>query len=174
MSQFNRQRSSNNGNGRCLHVLFALSYLQAKAQKRLCSSYVPPDPQILRPATSMPKVAAWPLYNASVNQRLLSCTLLAGHTIRLAWLASAGQAFLLLSRGHWQLILWKKIMNDKISGLYNDDGSKINQALVAKPDLCVTCKKDDLAGEEELLCVLNRNAQKNTKIFECRAYESKF
>jgi len=65
-------------------------------------------------------------------------------------------------------------MKDKISGLYNDDGTKINPALVAKPDLCVTCKNDDLAGEEEILCILNRNDQKNKKVFKCGAYESKF
>lgn len=64
--------------------------------------------------------------------------------------------------------------NDDISGFYNDDGTKINPALISKPGLCVTCKKDDLGGMEEMLCVLTRNDQAGEKIFKCSAYASKY
>jgi hypothetical protein len=63
---------------------------------------------------------------------------------------------------------------EEIFGLYNDDGTKINAALVPKPALCVTCKKDDAAGEEEMLCLLNRNDQRDSKVFKCGAYQPKF
>jgi len=65
-------------------------------------------------------------------------------------------------------------MDDEISGFYDDDGNKINQELVTKPSLCITCKKDDAGGKEEILCILTRNDQKGEKSFECDAYESKF
>ena len=63
--------------------------------------------------------------------------------------------------------------NDNLSGIYNDDGTKINPALISKPSLCVTCKKDDLR-EEEILCLLTRNDQAGEKEFKCYAYESKY
>ena len=71
---------------------------------------------------------------------------------------------------------WRHNMNenDDISGIYNDDGTKINPALIAKPSLCVTCKKDDLNSEEEILCLLTRNDQAGEKNFKCCAYESKY
>ncbi|MFZ5998088.1 MAG: hypothetical protein ACOYW7_11475 [Nitrospirota bacterium] len=65
-------------------------------------------------------------------------------------------------------------MNDEISGFYDDDGNKINPDLVPKPSLCVTCKKDDEGGMEEILCTLNRNDQRGSKDFECDAHEPKF
>ena len=52
--------------------------------------------------------------------------------------------------------------NDDISGIYNDDGMKINPALIPKPSLCLTCKKDDME-EEEILCLLTRNDQAGEK-----------
>ena len=58
-------------------------------------------------------------------------------------------------------------------GLFNDDGSEINPALVVKPSLCVTCRKDGLPGEEEILCTLNRAACKCDDDFQCGAYERK-
>jgi hypothetical protein len=61
--------------------------------------------------------------------------------------------------------------NDNISGIYNDDGVKINPALIVKPSLCVTCKKDDLL-EEEPICLLTRNDQAAEKEFKCYAYEN--
>jgi len=65
-------------------------------------------------------------------------------------------------------------MNDEINGFYNDDGTKINPELVPKPSLCITCKKDDMGREEEILCILNRSDQKGEDDFICGAYESKF
>ena len=65
-------------------------------------------------------------------------------------------------------------MNDEISGFYNDDGTKINPELVPKQSLCITCKKDDAGGEEEILCILNRHDQKDEEDFKCGAYEPKF
>ena len=65
-------------------------------------------------------------------------------------------------------------MSDEIHGFYTDNGTKINPALVPKPGLCITCKKDDAGGKEELLCILNRIDQKDKEHFKCDAYESKF
>ena len=62
---------------------------------------------------------------------------------------------------------------NEISGLYNDDGTKINPSLILKPSLCITCKKDEMEGEEEILCLLNRNDQKDKKEFRCSSYVSK-
>jgi hypothetical protein len=64
-------------------------------------------------------------------------------------------------------------MSDEIHGFYRDDGAKINPELIPKPGLCITCKKDDAGGEEEILCILNRIDQKDEKHFKCYAYESK-
>lgn len=65
-------------------------------------------------------------------------------------------------------------MNDDISGIYNDDGTKIDPETVPKPSLCVTCKKDEKEGEEQMLCLLNRNDQRDETDFQCGAYEPKF
>lgn len=43
-------------------------------------------------------------------------------------------------------------MEDEISGIYDDDGNKINPDLIPKPALCMSCKKDDEPGEEDLKC----------------------
>ncbi len=66
-------------------------------------------------------------------------------------------------------------IDNDISGIYNDDGTKINPELVPKPGLCLTCKIDDLNDPmEDILCILNRAAQMD-KLgdFECGAYEKK-
>ena len=60
-----------------------------------------------------------------------------------------------------------------ISGFFNDDGTEINADLVPKPGLCLTCRKDNAGGKEEILCVLNRHDQKGDEDFECGAYEPK-
>lgn len=60
-----------------------------------------------------------------------------------------------------------------ISGYFNDDGTEINADLVPKPGLCLTCRKDDAGGKEDILCTLTRNDQKGEKEFECEAYERK-
>jgi len=65
------------------------------------------------------------------------------------------------------------MQEDWISGMYNDDGTKINPETVPKPGLCLTCKMDDVGGEEQMLCLLNRNDQRDEPDFQCGAYEPK-
>ena len=65
-------------------------------------------------------------------------------------------------------------MNEEIDGFYDDDGTKINPELVPKPSLCITCKKDDLGRNEEILCILTRHDQQDDDDFQCDAYENKF
>ena len=60
-----------------------------------------------------------------------------------------------------------------INGLFSDDGTPINPALVPKPSLCVTCKRDGLNEEEDILCTLNRADQQGEDEFICDAYEPK-
>ncbi len=60
-----------------------------------------------------------------------------------------------------------------VSGLFNDDGTEINADLIPKPGLCLTCRKDNAGGKEEILCVLTRNDQRDDDEFECGAYEPK-
>jgi hypothetical protein len=64
-------------------------------------------------------------------------------------------------------------MNDDICGFYDDDGTEMNPELLPKPALCMTCRKDDAGGTEEIICVLTRRDQKGEKNFECDAYEAK-
>ena len=60
---------------------------------------------------------------------------------------------------------------DKSEACFNrDDGTEINPELVPKPSLCVTCKKDDNLNEE-ILCILTRDDQKDEVDFICDAYE---
>ena len=56
---------------------------------------------------------------------------------------------------------------------FDDDGTEINPDLVPKPDLCVSCKKDERSGEEEILCNLTRADQQGEEEFHCEAYEPK-
>ena len=65
-------------------------------------------------------------------------------------------------------------MKDEISCFYDDDGTKINPELISNPGLCVTCKKNDAGGMEEILCTLTRSDQRGEKDFECDAYEPKY
>ena len=53
---------------------------------------------------------------------------------------------------------------------FGDDGTEINPDLIPKPDLCITCKKDGLRGEE-ILCNLTRADQQREDEFICEAYE---
>ena len=59
---------------------------------------------------------------------------------------------------------------EEINGYYDDDGNKINPDLIAKPGLCLLCKKD-LDSDEEILCNLNRLDQMDQKDFICYAFE---
>ena len=57
-------------------------------------------------------------------------------------------------------------------GLYDDDGTKIDEDLIVKPSLCVSCKKDE-EPSEEMLCLLNRADQHGEAEFICYAFEPK-
>ena len=63
-------------------------------------------------------------------------------------------------------------MTEKIDGLYDDDGTKIDPNLVSKPGLCISCIHDD-DPSEEMLCTMNRIDQKNESEFKCGAYKLK-
>ena len=56
---------------------------------------------------------------------------------------------------------------------FDDEGNEINPNLISKPDLCITCKKNGLSGEEEILCNLTRADQQGQDEFVCDAYEPK-
>lgn len=59
-----------------------------------------------------------------------------------------------------------------IGGLFNDDGSRIDPLTVPVPELCLRCKSflsDD--WEDNILCTLNRNDQKDSDDFKCFAFE---
>jgi len=58
------------------------------------------------------------------------------------------------------------------SGFFRDDGTEINPDLIAKPSLCVSCRKDD-DPDEEILCTLTRADQEGETDFKCYAFEAK-
>ncbi len=62
-------------------------------------------------------------------------------------------------------------MDKQEEGYFDDNGNHIYPTLTPKPDLCVNCKKDDLTGEEKILCELTRLDQKYQPQFQCEAYE---
>ena len=53
---------------------------------------------------------------------------------------------------------------------YNDDGTEVNPNLFPKPQLCLSCKKNE-DESEELLCNLKRIDQRDGEEFKCFAYE---
>ncbi|MDB5210728.1 MAG: hypothetical protein JWQ30_1555 [Sediminibacterium sp.] len=60
---------------------------------------------------------------------------------------------------------------DNMPTYFNDDGTPLNPDLFSKPQLCLSCKKNDLLGEEEILCNLNRLDQRNEPEFTCYSYD---
>lgn len=64
-------------------------------------------------------------------------------------------------------------MTEHAPKYFDDDGAEINPDLISKPDICITCKKDGLSGEEEILCILTRADQQGQDEFVCDAYEPK-
>nr|NQU94488.1 hypothetical protein [Bacteroidota bacterium] len=48
----------------------------------------------------------------------------------------------------------------QIAGFFDDDGYEINNDLIEKPTLCLTCTKDD-DPSEEFLCQMNRYDQRD-------------
>jgi hypothetical protein len=57
-------------------------------------------------------------------------------------------------------------------GLFNDDGIRIDPDQVPVPSLCIICKQHLSDDEEEnILCLLTRNDQRNDDGFECGMFE---
>jgi hypothetical protein len=60
----------------------------------------------------------------------------------------------------------------EINGIFNDDGTPVDLDSIPVPALCISCKSyftDD--WEENLLCTMNRNDQKDDDEFICGAYD---
>lgn len=54
---------------------------------------------------------------------------------------------------------------------FDDDGTELNPNLIPKPQLCLSCMKNE-DQTQEILCNLNRLDQRNDKEFICYAYEN--
>jgi len=63
-------------------------------------------------------------------------------------------------------------MDNNHPKFYDDAGTEINPDLVPKPDLCISCRKDELRDQEHL-CDLTRMDQQGNDVFVCEAYEPK-
>lgn len=65
-----------------------------------------------------------------------------------------------------------EISNIFVGGFFNDDGTRIDPLNIPIPELCLRCKRylsDD--WEDDILCTLTRNDQKDSDQFECYAFE---
>ena len=63
---------------------------------------------------------------------------------------------------------------EDMSGLYDDNGNKIEPDSIPVPGLCIICQNYDSSDwEENLLCMMNRNVQKNKPKFKCGAFVKK-
>ncbi len=61
---------------------------------------------------------------------------------------------------------------DFVGGFFNDDGTRIDPESVPVPGLCIVCKSYHLDdSEEEFLCMMNRNDQRNNPNFICGAFK---
>lgn len=61
---------------------------------------------------------------------------------------------------------------EDINGFYDDDGNKIDLKTIPVPNLCVICRSYHIDDwDENLLCLMNRNDQRNKKEFVCGAFE---
>lgn len=59
------------------------------------------------------------------------------------------------------------------NGIYNDDGTKVDPETIPLPGLCIICKKYQIDDwDENLLCQLNRNDQRNEDEFKCGSFEN--
>ena len=58
-------------------------------------------------------------------------------------------------------------------GIYNDDGTKVDENLIPVPNLCIVCKKHEKNNfMEDILCKLNRNVQRDDlDKFDCASFE---
>ena len=61
-------------------------------------------------------------------------------------------------------------MNEDVPKFYDDNGTEFNPDLMPKPDLCISCRKDGMSGEE-IFCGIAREDQEGEDEFECFAYE---
>lgn len=57
-------------------------------------------------------------------------------------------------------------------GYFDDNGNRLNPDLIPRPQLCLSCTKDE-DPHEEILCNLTRLDQRNEAVFTCYAYEPK-
>jgi hypothetical protein len=73
----------------------------------------------------------------------------------------------------WQEIKYNDALPEGVNGIFNDDGSRIDPSTVPIPSLCMLCKSFYTSdSEENILCLMNRNDQRNDPDFKCGAYES--
>ena len=54
---------------------------------------------------------------------------------------------------------------------FDDDGNELNPNLISKPQLCLSCIKNDMQSEVHL-CNLNRLDQIDEIEFKCFAYDA--
>jgi hypothetical protein len=62
------------------------------------------------------------------------------------------------------------IKPEEIQGFFDDDGYEINNELIMKPSICLTCQHDN-DPKEEFLCNMIRFDQQNEQEFKCFAYK---
>lgn len=63
-----------------------------------------------------------------------------------------------------------KVDKSKINGFFTDEGFLINTDLIKKPSLYFIFKNDN-DPEEEILCTLTHNDQRNASEFNCFAFK---
>jgi hypothetical protein len=67
-------------------------------------------------------------------------------------------------------IFKKEIKMEEKFAFFDDDGTEVNPSLYPKPQLCLSCNKDN-DPNEEIVCTLTRMDQRNDKGFKCFGYE---
>jgi len=99
--------------------------------------------------------------------------------------SSFRQAWFNYKQGQLETMIWKELAyelehleenikkyREEINGFYNDDGTKIDPDSVPVPSLCIICRKHQIDDwDENLLCMMNRNDQRNEPDFKCGAFE---
>jgi len=61
--------------------------------------------------------------------------------------------------------------SDFVGGFFNDDGTPFDPDTVPVPGLCIICKKYMVGNpEENFLCLMNRNDQRNDPDFQCGSF----
>jgi hypothetical protein len=59
-----------------------------------------------------------------------------------------------------------------MNGIFTDDGSKVDIDSIQLPSLCVICSQHLSDDEEEnILCLMNRNSQRDEDEFKCGMFE---